>query len=385
MSARRIPLGFIGGGPRSLIGGVHRAAVMLSGEFELRAGVFGTDQARGRAFAERIGVAAGRSYADLEEMLAGESRRAPGERIEVVSVLTPNHLHFPMVDRLLDAGLHVFCEKPLSLSVVEALALERKAVTRGCQVGVAHTYTGYPMVRQMRALIAGGAIGAVQKIDVQYYQGWINPAMHDAALRDEVWRLDPARSGPSCCIGDIGVHAFDLVEYATGLRIRRVLAELDSFGPGKALDVDGTVLFHTDNGVRGLLRASQIATGEENNLRIAVYGRSGALRWCQEQAAELLQLRENGPRQLYTPGHGFNTELARMASQLPPGHPQGLAEAMANLYRGFADGLRGIPGADTRYRDIGAGVRGMRFIEAALASSRDGSKWTDIERVQGQA
>ncbi|MBK7520651.1 MAG: Gfo/Idh/MocA family oxidoreductase [Gammaproteobacteria bacterium] len=150
---------------------MHRAAVMLSGEFELRAGVFGTDQARGRAFAERIGVAAGRSYADLEEMLAGESRRAPGERIEVVSVLTPNHLHFPMVDRLLDAGLHVFCEKPLSLSVVEALALERKAVTRGCQVGVAHTYTGYPMVRQMRALIAGGAIGAVQKIDVQYYQG----------------------------------------------------------------------------------------------------------------------------------------------------------------------------------------------------------------------
>jgi predicted dehydrogenase len=217
----------------------------------------------------------------------------------------------------------------------------------------------------------------VQKIDVQYYQGWINPAMHDPALRAGIWRLDPARGGPSCCMGDIGVHAFDLAEYVTGLRIERVLAELDGFGAGNALDVDGTVLLRTTGGVRGLLRASQIATGEENNLRIAVYGQSGALTWAQENPNELLMLREDGTQQRFTPGHAFNSAAARRASQLPPGHPQGLVEAMANLYRGFAAAIDGAGDAG-EYRDLEAGVRGVRFVEAVLASHRAGSRWTEL-------
>lgn len=376
---RRIPLGFVGGGPRSLIGGVHRAAAALSERFELKGGVFGTDAARNRAHAQALGLEVGRAYADLDAMLAAESRRPTGERIEVLAVLTPNHLHYPMVLRALDAGLHVICEKPFTVTADEALELTHRAQQAGRKVCIAHTYTGYPMVRQMRAMIAGGEVGAVQKIDVQYYQGWINPALHDAAIRQSIWRLDPVRSGPSCCYGDIGVHAFNLAEYTTGLRITRVLADLDGLRSGNALDVDGTTLFRTEGGVHGLLRASQIATGEENSVQIAVYGSSGALKWNHEAPALLTHLREGAPPQLFTPGHPFNAGLARTASQLPPGHPQGLVEAMANIYRGFADALDGVPGAEERYPGTEAGVRGMRFLEAVLASNRAAQAWVEIE------
>lgn len=376
--SRRIPLGFVGGGPRSLIGGVHRAAAALSERFELKGGVFGTDVSRNRAHARALGLDLERTYARLEEMLATECRLTEGERIEVLVVLTPNHLHYPMVLRALESGLHVICEKPFTMTASEALELEGRAREGGRKVCIAHTYTGYPMVRQMRAMIAAGEIGAVQKIDAQYYQGWINPAMHDAAIRQSIWRLDPARSGPSCCYGDIGVHAFNLAEYTTGLRIARVLADLDTFRPDNALDVDGTTLLRTACGVHGVLRASQIATGEENGVQIAVYGSRGALKWSHETPAILTHLREDAPRQVFTPGQRFNAELARTASQLPPGHPQGLAEAMANVYRGFADAIHGVPGAEERFPGIEAGVRGMRFIEATLASSRAGQTWMEI-------
>jgi hypothetical protein len=378
VSARRIPLGFVGGGARSLIGGVHRGAAALSERFDLKGGVFGTDAARDREHVARLRLDPARAYPDLDELLAAEAARAAGDRIEAVAVLTPNHLHAVQVGRLLDAGLHVFCEKPFTTRLDEALALAGKARERARVVAIAHTYTGYPMVRQLRAMVAEGAIGAVQKIDVQYYQGWINPAMHDAARRAGIWRLDPSRAGPSCCFGDIGVHAFDLAEYVTGQRIERVLAELDGFAEGNPLDVDGTVLFRTEAGVRGLVRASQIATGEENDLCIAVYGRSGALKWRQENPNELLLLREDGPQQRFTPGHAFNTKAARHASQLPPGHPQGLVEAMANLYRGFAAAIDGDPAAHGAYRDADAGVRGLRFLEAVLASQRGGNAWKTL-------
>ena len=376
---RRIPLGFVGGGPRSLIGAVHRAAAALSERFDLKGGAFGTDQARNRAHAAALGLDPARVYANIDEMLDAEGLRPAGDRMEVLAVLTPNHLHHPMVLRALDAGLHVICEKPFTVTASEALGLERRARELQREVCIAHSYTGYPMVRQMRAMITAGEIGAVQKIDVQYYQGWINPAMHDAGIRRSIWRLDPARSGPSCCYGDIGVHAFDLAEYVTGLRIVRVLADLDSFRPDNALDVDGTTLFRTADGVHGVLRASQIATGEENSVGIAVYGSRGALKWSHDAPATLTHMREGAPVQVFTPGQGFNAELARTASQLPPGHPQGLVEAVANIYRGFADALDGVPGAQERYPGIGAGVRGMRFLEAALASSRAGQSWVEIE------
>lgn len=379
MSApRRLPLGFLGGGPRSLIGGVHRAAAALSERFELKGGAFGTDATRTRDHALRLGLDAARAYADLDELLAAERARPEGERIEVLAVLTPNHLHHPMVLRALQAGLHVICEKPFTVSSAQAGELAQAAAAHQRCVCLAHTYTGYPMVRQMRAMIAAGAIGPVQKVDTQYYQGWLNPAMHDRAIREGIWRLDPARSGPSGCLGDIGVHAFNLVEYTTGLRMTQVLAHLDTFHADNPLDVDGTVLFRTAEGVHGILRASQIATGEENSVQIAVYGASGALKWDHHSPTQLWHLREGAPAQMFTPGHPFNAELARAASQLPPGHPQGLVEAMANLYRGFADALEGVPGAAERYPGVEAGVRGMRFLEAALESSRAGQAWAEI-------
>jgi len=377
-AGRRIPLGFAGGGSRSLIGRVHRAAAALSERFDLVSGAFGTDVARNRAHAQALGLDAARAYASLDEMLRLERDLPAGERIEVLAVLTPNHLHHAMVLRALEAGLHVVCEKPFTVTLAQALELERRAREDGRLVGIAHTYTGYPMVRQMRAMIAAGEIGAVQKIDVQYYQGWINPAMHDAAIRQSIWRLDPARSGASCCYGDIGVHAFNLAEYVTGLRIARVLADLDHFRADNALDVDGTTLFRTACGVRGVLRASQIATGEENSVRIAVYGSRGALKWSHQAPALLTHLREGAPQQLFTPGHPFNAELARTGSQLPPGHPQGLVEAMANIYRGFAEAIDCVPGAEERFPGIETGVRGMAFLEAVLASHRAAQAWVEI-------
>lgn len=378
IAGRRIPLAFAGGGQRSLIGGVHRAAAALSERFALKGGVFGTDPERERARAHALGLDERRIHADLPALFASERALPPGECIEAIAVLTPNHLHFEQVLGALRAGLHVICEKPFTVTAGQADELARVAVANDRLVCVAHTYTGYPMVRQMRALIAAGAIGTVQKIDARYYQGWINPALQNAGARAAIWRLDPARSGPSCCYGDIGVHAFDLVEYTTGLRVQRVLADLRAMPGAGGLDIDGTTLLRTADGVPGVLRASQVATGEENSVGIAVYGSRGALKWSHDAPAQLIHLREDAPMQVFTPGHAFNEALGRGASQLPPGHPQGLVEAMANLYRGFADALDGDAGAHERFRGIEAGVRGMRFLEAVTESNRGGSVWTEI-------
>ena len=373
-----LPIAFFGGGSRSLIGAAHRGAAALSGRFFVCGGVFGTDVGRERAYASSVGIDPTRVHADIGEWIHAEAIRPESDRARAVAVLTPNHLHHPMVARLLDAGFHVMCEKPFTVDVAQAEDLLARANAANRVISIAHTYTGYPMVRQMRVMIASGAIGQVQKIDASYYQGWINPAMHEPSRRPAIWRLDPARSGPSGCFSDIGIHAFDLVEYTTGLRVQQVLAELDAFRPGNALDVDGTVLLRTQCGVRGLIRASQIATGEENAVGIAVYGSRGALKWTHERPCELVHLREDGPMQVFTPGHAFNAALAREASQLPPGHPQGMVEAIANLYRGFADEIARVAGAPDHHRGGAAGLRGMRFLSAVLASERGGQVWVEI-------
>ena len=378
MKPEKIKWALLGGGADSLIGIVHRIAAAMGDDYQLTGGVFTHDFARARQFAQDLGLDPARTYADIDALVAAESALPAGERVKVVTVATPNYLHYAMARKLIEAGLHVICEKPVTSTAAEAETLAQLLKSRKQIFAVAHTYTGYPLVRQMRGMIAAGLIGAVQKVDVQYYQGWINTVIHDPARRKTVWRLDPRQSGQSSCIGDIGVHAFNLIEYTTGLQVEQALSDIDTLYPDNTLDVDGSVLLRLGKGVKGVLCASQIATAEENDLRIAVYGRTGGLKWGQENPNELVYLQEGKPLTVFKPGHDFNLPAAREASKLPPGHPEGFIDAMGNLYRGVAKAINGQPVDPGAYPGIDAGVRGMRFVEAVLKSSRGGNVWVNV-------
>ena len=257
---------------------------------------------------------------------------------------------------------------------LEALVNKHKVV-----FALTHTYTGYPMVRQMKSMIADGVIGDIQKVDSQYYQGWINPVIHDKEKRKSVWRLDPAKAGQSCCMGDIGVHAFNMIEYTTGLKTVKVLSDLNTLYADNPLDIDGTAMLRFENDVRGLVRASQIATAEENSLRISVYGTKGALKWEQEDPNYLYHLQEDKPVQVLKPGHVYASDLAKESTKMAPGHPEGIFDSMANLYLGAAKAIRGEDYIDGAFPTIRDGVRGMKFIEAVLASDKNGNSWTVID------
>jgi predicted dehydrogenase len=374
----RIKWALLGGGADSLIGIVHRIAAGMGDDYQLSGGVFNIDFAASARFARDLGLDPRRTYADLDAMIAGESALPEGERVKVVTVATPNYLHFAMASRLIQAGFHVICEKPVTSTAAEAEILAKQLQARKGIFAVTHTYTGYPMVRQMRGMIAAGMIGPIQKVDAQYYQGWINTVIHDPAKRRTVWRLDPKKGGQSCCVGDIGVHAFNLIEYTTGLQVQQALSDIDTLYPDNTLDVDGSILLRFGPGVKGVLCASQIATAEENNLRLAVYGRTGGLKWGQENPNELEFLQEGKPLTIIKPGHDFNLPQAREATKLPAGHPEGFIDAMGNLYRGVAKAINGQPVDPGAYPGIDAGVRGMRFVEAVLKSSRDGNTWVPV-------
>lgn len=368
----------MGGGAGSMIGIVHRIAGAMGDDYRLVGGVFNTDPSVSLGFARDLQLDPSRSYADIDQFIAGENALADEERVKLVTVATPNYLHYEMARKLIEGGFHVICEKPVTTTAVQAISLEKLLQARKLIFAVAYTYTGYPMVRQMRAMIENDAIGRIHRVDAQYYQGWINTVIHDASRRAEVWRLDSNRGGQSCCIGDIGVHAFNLLEYTTGLRVQRVLADINTLYPDNALDVDASVLVQMDSGAKGVVRTSQIATGEENNLQLAVYGRNGGLKWAQEQPNQLEYLQGDKPLMVFKPGHVFNLPPAREATKLPPGHPEGLIDAMGNIYKGVARAINGLPGNAGDYPDISSGVRGMRFMEAALASAHAGGSWTKV-------
>lgn len=378
MSSNKIKLGLIGGGATSFIGIVHRIAAAMGEQYELTGGVLGSDFEQSKAFAQQLGLDLSRTYTDLDAFIEGESKRPPSERIEVVAILTPNFLHCTMAKQLIAADFNVICEKPMTFTVAEALELEALVQSKNVVFGLAHTYTGYPMVRQMREMIAHGEIGKVQKIDAQYYQGWINPIIHDTEKRSQVWRLDPKKAGQSCCMGDIGIHAFNLVEYTTGLTIERVLGDIDTLYEDNVLDVDGTAIFRTHDGVRGIIRASQIATGEENNITLAVYGNRGALTWAQENPTVLHHLKEGEPAQVYKPGNSYNHTFAQESTKLAPGHPEGLVDAMGNIYSGVAKAVRNQPHHEGAFPCVMDGVRGMKFVEAVLRSHREGQVWVSL-------
>ncbi|MGB3463791.1 MAG: Gfo/Idh/MocA family oxidoreductase [Cyclobacteriaceae bacterium] len=376
--AKRIKLGMMGGGHSSFIGIVHRIAAYMGEDYELTGGVFDANFEESKSFAESLQLDVSRTYTDIDAFIKAETALGESDRIEAVIIVTPNYLHYEMARKLVTAGFHVICEKPVTTSAEEALELEQLVNNHKVVFALTHTYTGYPMVRQMKTMIANGDIGTIQKVDAQYYQGWINPVIHEKEKRKTVWRLNPKVSGISCCMGDIGVHAFNMLEYAGGIKVSKVLADLNMMYDDNPLDVDGTVLLRLENGARGVITASQIATGEENNFTVAIYGNKGGLKWEQENPTVLTWLIEGEPARILKPGNDYNTDFAKESTKIAPGHPEGLFDAMGNIYKGAASAIRKEvyrPGAFPTIQD---GVRGMKFIESVVESGKSDNTWITI-------
>ena len=376
----KIRLGILGGGGDSLIGVLHRVASHMFDRYEITGGVFNPDFKENIKFAKHIGVNTDRVYIDFDTFIEEEIKKSVEDRIEVVSVLTPNFLHFPMAKKLLENGFHVICEKPLTTSYEEARELEALQKKNNAIFAVTYTYTGYPMVRHMKHMIAAGELGEIQKIDVQYYQGWINPVIHDPEIRKTVWRLDPKKAGISSCMGDIGTHAFQMTEYLTGMEVESLLSDLNMLYENNSLDLDGTVLIRFSETVKGVIRASQIATGEENGLTVAVYGKKGAYKWEQENPNILYHMTDDQPKRIIKPGHAYVSAIAADGTKLPGGHPEGIFDAMGNIYKGVAKALRDEAAFDGEYPTMNDGVRGMLFIEKVVESHKKGNVWLSLDK-----
>ena len=369
----------IGGGEGAFIGPVHRTAAAIAGNCRLVAGAFSSDAERARRSGEAVGLAPERSYASWAEMLEREAALPASERAEFVAIVTPNHVHAPAAIAALEAGFPVLTDKPLTDTLEAALAIEEAARRTGGLVGITHTYTGYPLVKEARDLVSGGRFGAVRRVAVKYTQGWLAKA-EDGVGKQAEWRTDPARSGLAGAFGDIGTHAFNLVEFITGERMTRLSAEIRAAVPGRRLDDDGAAMFHLSGGARGTLVASQICTGDANGLEISIWCEEAGLHWRQEQPNALRVAPRGKPEELWTPGgdRSYLGATAMAATRLPSGHPEGYFEAFANIYRDFADAVRGQAPQNPSYASLEDGLAGMRFIQAAHDSSARGSQWVEL-------
>jgi predicted dehydrogenase len=372
ITVRRLRMGMIGGGPGAFIGPVHRIAAELDREIELVAGVFSSDTDRSRAAGESYRINPARAYGSLEAMFAAERGRDDG--IDFVAVVSPNHHHLPAVSAALAAGVPVMSDKPMTATLAEAREVAGLVASAGLPYGLTYTYSGYPLVREMKARIAGGALGTIRKIVVEYPQGWL---AGPAEGKQAEWRTDPARSGEGGCIGDIGVHAFHLAEFVSGLMVTELLADLAAVVPGRLLDDDCSVLLRFENGARGVLLASQIEVGELNGLRIRIYGETGGMAWRQEEPNSFTWHRIDGATEIVRAADASLGPLSRAATRTPGGHPEGYLEAFANLYRDFAGLLRGEPAP--LLPGIEAGLRGMAFINTAVNASRTRAGWTRFQ------
>lgn len=367
-----IRLAMVGGGPGAFIGPVHRMAAELDGRMRLVAGAFSRDPAKTAQAAEAWGV---RGYGDWTEMIAAEAARDDGA--EAVAVVTPNHLHFAVSRAALEAGLHVMSDKPATRDLAEARELAGVVAGSSRLYGLTYTYTGYPMVREAREIVRRGDLGAVRKIVVEYPQGWLSRAIEHEGAKQAEWRVDPALAGAGC-IGDIGVHAFNIAEFVGGVRVERLCADVSTVVPGRMLDDDCNVLLRFEGGARGVLIASQISAGARNGLKLQVYGEKGGLTWSHDRPSELTVDWLDGPSQTLHAASAYLSGPAQAASRIPTGHPEGFIEAFANLYRDFAWAI-----ADGRTEaglvpGISEGVRSMAFVETAVAASRDGSGWVAL-------
>ncbi|MDX1732973.1 MAG: Gfo/Idh/MocA family oxidoreductase [Halioglobus sp.] len=377
----KVRMGMVGGGEGAFIGAVHRMAAALDGEIELVCGAFSADAARSARSGAALHLGADRVYGDYAGMMAAEAALPADERMQFVAIVTPNHMHFPVAEAALRAGFHVMSDKPATFNLDEALRLRDIILDTGLLYGLTHTYTGYPLVKEARARIAAGELGAIRKVVVEYPQGWLAGREEDEDNKQAAWRLDPARAGVSSCMGDIGVHAANLAEYVTGLNIASICSDLTAFVPGRELDDDGAVLLRFDNGAKGVLHASQVSVGEENAIKIRVYGEAGGLEWEQQEPNTLWLKYNDRPTQMLRTGGGYLTDIASLNTRTPMGHPEGYLEAFANLYAAFAGQIRAretSQAPDARSADcpgIEAAIRGMTFIELAVAASASDVKW----------
>jgi predicted dehydrogenase len=374
---RRLRAGIVGGGRGAFIGAVHRMASQLDSESLVIAGALSADPATASASAADWRLA--RSYGSYEQMAKAEAALADG--IDFVIVATPNHLHLPVARAFLDAGIHVMCDKPLALSVVEGQELARIEKNSGRLFGLTHTYCGYPAVLEARALVASGALGQLRKVHVEYLQDWLMEPLEQTGQKQSAWRTDPARSGPGGALGDIGTHAHHLAEFITGQHVDAVSADVTHFVPGRRLDDDANLLLRFSGGAKGTLLCSQVCCGEENDLSIRVYGTKGAIEWRQQEPNTLLFKPAGGAVQVRRTGKGFTSADAIEATRTPAGHPEGYLEAFATLYRRFAADVRRVARGEAPRRDYPGsedGLRGMAFVRAALDSAANASRWTPI-------
>ena len=381
----KLRMGLVGGGEGAFIGMVHRIAAELDGRATLVCGAFSSDPDKSRQAGPALyGIDPARSYGTYTEMMAREVELPLDERMDFVVVATPNHTHFPVAKAALDAGFHMLSDKPVTFNLSEARALAKLVEERGLIFGLTHNYTGYPMVKEARELARGGALGTIRRVVVEYMQGWLADREELAGNKQAAWRTDPARSGAAGCIGDIGTHAENLVEYVTGLAIESLCADLTTFVPGRRLDDDGNVLLRFQGGAKGALLASQIAVGEENGLKLRVYGDAGGMEWTQTAPNTLVVRWPDRPVELRRAGGPGVGAAAANATRLPAGHPEGFLEAFALLYRNFADtvearraGRKPTP-ENLDFPTIADGVRGMAFIETVVASAGAGAAWTRL-------
>jgi|SRR5579872_3816876 predicted dehydrogenase len=386
-SNRRLRLGMVGGGPGAFIGAVHRIAARLDDRYELVAGALSANPERARQGASELYIAPDRCYADFREMAAAESKRS--DRIDAVSIVTPNHLHYPIAKAFLEAGIHVICDKPITTNLQDALDLAKIVRSSALVFGLTHNYTGYPMVRQARQLISDGELGPIRVVQVEYVQDWLATPLEKTGQKQAAWRTDPAQSGPAGSLGDIGTHAFNLAEFVTGLRCEQIAAELSTFVPGRRVDDNAQMLLRFNEGVKGMLWASQVAAGNENNIRLRVYGEKAGLEWRQENPNYLWWKPLGKPPELIRRAGAGADAVAAHASRIPGGHPEGYLEAFAQLYTDLAEQISAkidgrppnpasllVPGVDD-------GVAEMCFIAAAIDSSRRNSAWTNLATAKG--
>ena len=374
----RIRLGMVGGGQGAFIGAVHRIAARIDDRFELVAGALASDPVRAKASAKELGIADDRAYGSFEEMAKAEAARADG--IEAVSIVTPNHMHSPVAKAFLEAGIHVICDKPLTTTVAEAEELVALVRKTGRVFVVTHNYTGYPMVRQARAMIANGDLGEVRLVRAEYLQDWLTERLEASSHKQAAWRTDPARSGAGGCIGDIGTHAYNLACFVTGLELDELLAELSTFVEGRRLDDDVQILLKWKGGAKGMLWASQVAVGNENGLTLRVYGSKAGLEWAQENPNQLWFTPYGQPKQLLTRGGAGAMGEAARVTRVPSGHPEGYLEGFATIYAEAARAIHAAranvkPDPEVIFPTVEDGLAGVKFIDAAVKSSAGNGTW----------
>lgn len=382
---RKLKMGMIGGGKNAFIGAVHRIAANMDGLIELHCGAFSSNPELSIESGKELGLTENKCYDSYIQMIENEAELAPNERMDFVSIVTPNHAHFAPAMLALENGFHVVLDKPMTLTLAEAKLLEQKVKETGLYLCLTHTYAAYPMVKEARNMVAENNFGTIRKIMVEYPQGWLSTDFENEGNKQAAWRTDPSKSGISGCMGDIGTHAAHLAEYISGLKITQICADINTVVANRRLDDDGNVLLKFDNGANGILVASQIAAGEENSLKIKVYGEKGGLEWHQMEPNTLIVKWLESPTQLYRTGNGYLSPIAAFNTRIPSGHPEGYLEAFGNLYKNFALTLQAKlegkePTADMLdFPTAKDGVRGMAFIENVIASGKSTQKWTEFK------